>query len=64
MALRRVTKANPCPICGKTSWCLVAEDGAFAVCPRTHSHKPMVNPQTGAFSGDRKSTRLNSSHYS
>jgi putative DNA primase/helicase len=30
----RVSKSNPCPICGKTDWCLVAVDGSAAICPR------------------------------
>jgi len=29
----RVSKHNPCPICGKPDWCLVAEDGSVAICP-------------------------------
>lgn len=31
----RVTKSNPCPICHKPDWCLVAHDGSAAVCART-----------------------------
>jgi hypothetical protein len=33
-ALLRVNKYNPCPICGRTKWCSVREDGAFAVCTK------------------------------
>lgn len=31
----RVSRNYPCPICGKEDWCLVAEDGSAAICPRT-----------------------------
>lgn len=33
----RVSRDRPCPICGKTDWCLVAADGTAAICPRTES---------------------------
>ena len=33
--MRRVNRRNPCPVCGKPDWCLVAEDGSAAICPRT-----------------------------
>lgn len=35
----RVTKARPCPICGKPDWCLSSQDGSAAICPRTESKK-------------------------
>jgi len=35
----RVTRETPCPICDKADWCLVAEDGTAAICPRTESSK-------------------------
>jgi hypothetical protein len=31
---RRVTRAHPCPICGKDSWCGVSADGRLAACRR------------------------------
>lgn len=31
---RRVSKASPCPICGRPDWCSLAEDGSAAVCMR------------------------------
>lgn len=30
----RVSRQNPCPICGKPDWCLVAPDGSAAICQR------------------------------
>jgi len=33
----RVTKRNPCPICGKPDWCLVSPDGKAAICARIES---------------------------
>ena len=30
----RVTRSSPCPICGKSNWCLFSADGSAAICPR------------------------------
>ncbi|MFC1765585.1 hypothetical protein ACFL6U_26365 [Planctomycetota bacterium] len=30
----RVSKSNPCPICGRPDWCLVAPDGSAVICQR------------------------------
>jgi len=30
----RVSRRQPCPICGKPDWCLMAEDGSAAICAR------------------------------
>lgn len=35
----RVTAANPCPVCKRPDWCLVAPDGSAAICKRTKSAK-------------------------
>ncbi|MFX0198516.1 MAG: hypothetical protein ACFFCW_20545 [Candidatus Hodarchaeota archaeon] len=32
--MQRVCKQNPCPICGKPDWCLVAPDDSAAICAR------------------------------
>lgn len=36
---KRVTKRNPCPICERGDWCLVAADGTAAICARVESAK-------------------------
>ena len=33
----RVSKNMPCPVCGKPDWCLVRDDGNYAICTRTPS---------------------------
>jgi hypothetical protein len=39
----RVSKRRPCPVCGRSGWCLVArdslEDPSRAVCARVESNK-------------------------
>ena len=32
--MQRVSKETPCPVCGKSDWCLVAKDGSAAICQR------------------------------
>lgn len=39
MNWKRVTRANPCPICGKPDWCRTFADG-WVECMRTESAKP------------------------
>jgi hypothetical protein len=36
----RVTKANPCPVCGKDSWCLISFDGETGLCMRVANDHP------------------------
>jgi len=35
----RVTRAKPCPVCGKPDWCLTSQDGSASICPRVESKK-------------------------
>ncbi|MDI9431683.1 MAG: hypothetical protein QM570_08190 [Planctomycetota bacterium] len=35
--MERVSRARPCPICGKHDWCLVAADGSAAICQRVEA---------------------------
>ena len=32
--MQRVSKKNPCPVCGKSDWCLIAEDRSAVICQR------------------------------
>lgn len=41
--LLRVSKARPCPVCGKADYCGVSADGGLAVCMRTQSAKESRN---------------------
>jgi len=36
----RVNRHNPCPICGKSDWCLLSDDGKAAICARIESNRP------------------------
>lgn len=35
----RVTRAKPCPMCGKPDWCLLSADASACICPRTEGKK-------------------------
>ena len=35
----RVSKDNPCRVCGHQDWCMISDDGTFAICPRTPSDR-------------------------
>ena len=37
----RVSRSEPCPVCGKPDWCLVSNDGAVALCMRSESTRPL-----------------------
>lgn len=41
--MKRVTRSNPCPVCGKPDWCGISEDGCIAVCMRLPSNTPSKN---------------------
>src|SRR5262249_59337763 len=61
--LVRVKRGRPCPICDKTDWCSVSEDGTKAICMRVPSERETRNGgYLHILEEDRKSTRLNSSH--
>ncbi len=45
----KVTKDNPCPVCGRPDGCLVAEDGSAALCSRTESDKLCGEPFRGGW---------------
>ncbi len=36
----KVSRREPCPVCGKTDWCVVSNDGGTAICFRTESDRP------------------------
>ena len=37
MGFKRVSREQPCPICGKHDWCLVGSDKCVAICARVQS---------------------------
>ena len=32
--MQRASRKTPCPVCGKSDWCLIAKDGSAAICSR------------------------------
>ena len=43
----RVNRHNPCPVCDKPDWCLIAQDGKAAICARIESDRPAGNKGAG-----------------
>lgn len=41
--IMRVSRAHPCPICGKPDWCTYTEDGRLAFCMRVESDRTAGN---------------------
>lgn len=39
MGLVRVTREHPCPVCGKSEWCSVSDNGEMIVCMRAESER-------------------------
>lgn len=39
--MKPVNRSNPCPVCGKSDWCLIATDGEACICGRVESPKPV-----------------------
>src|SRR4051812_2683488 len=44
---RRVRRGEPCPVCGRATWCLLANSGRYVVCMRTESERPARNSMGG-----------------
>jgi len=47
MSLIRVSKSNPCPICGKPDWCSISSDGAKAICMRQEYGSKILTKNNG-----------------
>jgi len=43
----RVNRRNPCPVCSKYDWCLIAQDGKAAICARIESDRPVGTKGAG-----------------
>lgn len=46
---RRVTRKDPCPICGRTGWCAVSANGEVCLCMREPSDWPATGGMGGHF---------------
>lgn len=55
--LDRVTRHDPCPVCGRADWCSIAADRSLAICMRFPSDRPSRNggyvhrPKSGKWPG-------------
>ena len=36
----KVSRSEPCPVCGKPDWCVVSNDGGTAICMSVESDRP------------------------
>jgi hypothetical protein len=66
--MQRVSKTNPCPVCGKPDWCLYTKDGSATICQRIEEnskkrcgdagflHILTERPQSQQFGPQRKFT--------
>jgi hypothetical protein len=45
--MNRVSKRNPCPICGKSGWCGVSDDGSLAICMRVPEGSISISKNDG-----------------
>ncbi len=45
--MKRVDNNNPCPICGRSDWCLISSDKTAAICPRTPEGAVKEIPNSG-----------------
>jgi len=39
----KVSKSNPCKVCGKSDWCTISSDTGFSCCMRVQSDFPIAN---------------------
>ena len=51
--MKRVSRSNPCPICGKPDWCTVSDDGEVVYCMRIQSNMQCKNDAWMHFLKDR-----------
>ena len=54
----RVRRGRPCPVCEKTTWCLVARDRSGAICKRVVSPKPRADAGHYHAVGDARGERV------
>ena len=54
----RVSKSNPCPICGKPDFCTITPDGKAVCCMRVESNKPVKNGGYMHFLDDQTRIRV------
>ena len=55
--MKRVSRSNPCPICGKPDWCTLSDDGEVVYCMRIQSNMQCKNDAWMHFLKDRDPRR-------